>query len=398
MSMLQWVMSPGPSATEERLNLLRLRAAEEELKGNQEDRNYLRGVKSARSRVEGGFDPLAPGEENDPIFWNPQQFPNAEEAQTVAAQAYPEQQRAANLKKFYPEEEAFGGAAPIVGVDPETGQRGFFERGSKGTMRRLDGVAPPEPERELPDFLAVLNEYRSADEADPRLPYLKSYLDKQTRDDKGKALTPVEIHERNFGKVPADHSPVLDRDGMPTGRVAPMAGGPLDPANVEKKEADKLAADLPQAEAMLTGGTQIIDQMLAQIQRIKTNKATPDVIGSLEGREGYPNTWLDDDKSTAWSNVQNLRGAAQVRALQTMRDQSKTGGAVGSVTEREWPKLESMLANLDPKQGEGAYFEQLTALENQLTATKQVMTDTFAQTYRKLGGNKAGWSVQQVNP
>jgi hypothetical protein len=71
-------------------------------------------------------------------------------------------------------------------------------------------------------------------------------------------------------------------------------------------------------------------------------------------------------------------------ALQAMRDASKTGGAVGSVSEKEWPILEQQIAALDSAQTPKAYRIALKNLQTQLDASISNITKTYESRHGKL--------------
>lgn len=77
------------------------------------------------------------------------------------------------------------------------------------------------------------------------------------------------------------------------------------------------------------------------------------------------------------SNIDTLRANFAFDALQAMRDASRTGGALGAITERELDLLERAVTNIDPnqsheqfltnlQQARQAYLAKLAMLEPQL--------------------------------
>ena len=77
--------------------------------------------------------------------------------------------------------------------------------------------------------------------------------------------------------------------------------------------------------------------------------------------------------------------------LQKMRDASKTGGAVGQVTEREWPRLESFLGNLNTVQTTEQFKKRLGEVKERLNKIKAEMKRAYDSTY---GGTTQpdGWN------
>ncbi len=72
---------------------------------------------------------------------------------------------------------------------------------------------------------------------------------------------------------------------------------------------------------------------------------------------------------------------AAVNTLQSMRDASKTGGAVGAVTEKEWPILEQQLAALDGAQSPKDYKVALQNLQSQMKGAMGRIKAAYSETY-----------------
>lgn len=81
------------------------------------------------------------------------------------------------------------------------------------------------------------------------------------------------------------------------------------------------------------------------------------------------------------ARIDNLLSQTGLSTLQNMRDSSKTGGAVGSVTEREWPILQGNIASLKQDQSPDAYKAALQRIIDHSDATKQRILSTYKETY-----------------
>jgi hypothetical protein len=60
--------------------------------------------------------------------------------------------------------------------------------------------------------------------------------------------------------------------------------------------------------------------------------------------------------------LNSLKGKVAISVIQDMRDASKTGGAVGQVTEKEWPILMNKIASLEQAQSAEQVRERLDDL------------------------------------
>ena len=108
----------------------------------------------------------------------------------------------------------------------------------------------------------------------------------------------------------------------------------------------------------------------------------------LDSIVGRFNQYSFADMSDNAINARALQGTlvkqSATAALQAMRDASKTGGAVGSVSEKEWPILEQQIAALDSAQTPKAYRIALKNLQTQLDASITNITQAYESRHGKL--------------
>ncbi len=82
------------------------------------------------------------------------------------------------------------------------------------------------------------------------------------------------------------------------------------------------------------------------------------------------------------SAIENLKSKAQMFGLANLR---KSGVAPGSITEKEWPKFESTLANIDPSLSKEAFVKQLKDIYQQIKSAR----GTGELDYSELTGGEA---------
>lgn len=82
------------------------------------------------------------------------------------------------------------------------------------------------------------------------------------------------------------------------------------------------------------------------------------------------------------SAIENLKSKAQMFGLANLR---KSGVAPGSITEKEWPKFESTLANIDPSLSKEAFVKQLKDIYQQVKSAR----GTGELDYSELTGGEA---------
>jgi len=173
--------------------------------------------------------------------------------------------------------------------------------------------------------------------------------------------------------------------GVDPTQTQPVATKELPPAQrPETKKAQKVAeitgkqiAEKPQAT--LATGTTIDNLKLMQqsVGEIRKHAGLPRVTGPVFGRT--PN--LTGSATGAQSLINKLRSQTFINALQSMRNASKTGGAVGQVSDAEGKRLENSMAALEQAQTTEDYKKQLNILEEQLQKSVQRIEQAYKDTY-----------------
>ena len=182
---------------------------------------------------------------------------------------------------------------------------------------------------------------------------------------------------------------------MPAARVAPpvapTAAAPIAPTattankpiidQVTPKERQSLLVAQPKSQAAATTSLQGIDRLVNVAKELSDHPG----LERITGKVGQFSLFDATKEATAARGLQStLVKQAAVNALQAMREASTTGGAVGSVTEGEWPILEQQLAALNGAQSAKDYKVALINLQNQLTATSAKIKSAYKMTYGPL--------------
>lgn len=176
-----------------------------------------------------------------------------------------------------------------------------------------------------------------------------------------------------------------------TGQVVRNVGANLKAEEVAKGEGKAIAdirKDLPadrQRLAMVTGN-------LDRLEKAATDLAQQPGLDKVAGglAQAYlPN--VSEEARNAGTALANLKVQISGAVLQAMRDASKTGGAVGQVTEREWPRLENMIANLDPSQGKAQFLQNLGEVVKYAQGVKTQLQAAYdADAQRAASGSLGG--------
>ena len=287
------------------------------------------------------------------------------EAQQRAAQAAAAQQREGQnfLQNALNPEQRFSPQGPYAGgmQRPESltaqpmqrGQlvEGLAARGMISPEQYLSQTQPPKPE----DPNAWMkNDNMVMARASQGDPVAKSILDKKL-ELKGAGATRVNQNVATgkegpkFGTIPPGFMMKQDEAGNYT--MAPVPGGPA--AKGAQKEA---AAQRKLVSSAINKSGTVINNVNKAIDKagFMTTGFIGDVMSKFRGTEAFD----------AGQIIDTIRANISFDTLQKMREASPTGGALGSVSERELAQLERVIGSLDQGQSEAQLVENLMAVRN----------------------------------
>ena len=123
---------------------------------------------------------------------------------------------------------------------------------------------------------------------------------------------------------------------------------------------------------------------------MKIGLASPGIFGKTAA---FP--WPDAARSDAFRNykaqIDTLKGNIIPAALSAMREASKTGGALGQVSDREGAWLSASLGALDMAQSPKAAIEQLKLIEESFDRWIKAVDDHDAESQSDGEGEGGGW-------
>lgn len=151
-----------------------------------------------------------------------------------------------------------------------------------------------------------------------------------------------------------------------TGEVRPIVGGPQD---IKLKEAEKVKFKNLQSKA---GILQSADDTIAKITRLASPK-TVGLFGTVT--KLIPGEPAFDLKEA----IQTIKARLSFDTLQEMRDLSKTGGALGNVSNQELRSLESSIASLEQSQSYESFMENLRTVQKHYNRVKQAVNQDLAE-------------------
>ncbi len=197
------------------------------------------------------------------------------------------------------------------------------------------------------------------------------------------------------GRAPATPSaPVAVVDpvsGKPifVSREQAISGG-MSPASAQEslppKEIQKREAALPAATSAMKGFESKSDSFIADLKALRDHPGLSSITGLVYGRT--PSATREGRAAQALYDKVVAKGGFQ--ALQDLRDASKTGGALGNVSNTEGAQLKSSFAAIDRTQDapdvQAAIDQAISSIEGSKTRMREAYDSTYSY---KSGGAPA---------
>lgn len=141
----------------------------------------------------------------------------------------------------------------------------------------------------------------------------------------------------------------------------------------------------PQAKFALDTATNQLDRLGQQAQQIKGMN-----VEGITGLEGKFFNWPGGQAANTQAQLNTLKSQVAFGVLQAMRDMSKTGGAVGQVSNFEEQMLQDNLAALDRAQSAEQFRAALDKITEFANGSKQRLANAYAQAYGGGGAAPQG--------
>ncbi len=143
--------------------------------------------------------------------------------------------------------------------------------------------------------------------------------------------------------------------------------------------------DLPQARSRMAATDAKMDRLATAAQSILDDDGLWQAVGLGQGLSRIPAS----AGARVKAKIENIQSQAGLAVLQDMRDNSKTGGAVGQVSNFEQQLFQNNLAplgnlNVSPED----YRRAVQTLLDYAVSTKGRFRDAFLFTYPELSGNQ----------
>lgn len=183
--------------------------------------------------------------------------------------------------------------------------------------------------------------------------------------------------------VAAPVTPVTIQDPKNPGQSLVIDGRTKQVLGVSPKLGDipkadlKLSQSLPQAKLRTETMTQNLDKLDAALVALDKHPGLPYITGTIYGRTPS----LRDDAIDAQAQLNSITSQIFQDSLQAMREASKTGGAVGNVSDREGDKLERTMGALDRAQTTESFQNQVKKVRQQIKQSTAIIKAAFKDQY-----------------
>lgn len=120
-----------------------------------------------------------------------------------------------------------------------------------------------------------------------------------------------------------------------------------------------------------------LDRLISEAQGIIKDPA----LKRITGIAGTLPNWPGGEAADVQARLETLKSQAGFAVLQAMRDASKTGGALGNVSNFEVQALQNNLAALDTSQSPEAFVNSLKQIVDYANGVKARMNDAYQKQY-----------------
>ena len=187
----------------------------------------------------------------------------------------------------------------------------------------------------------------------------------------------------------------------PTGDLEPIPGGPASPG-LSPRDIQKREAAFPQATQSVNGFQTKSEQFIAELERLRDDPGLNQITGPIYGRT--PSVSREGSRAQALYDKIFAKGGFQ--ALQDMREASKTGGALGNVSNEEGRRLErSIVGGLDRTQNLADVQQGINDLIAEIRVSQARVREAYDLTYEYRsqrggagGAGGAGAGGRQLSP
>jgi hypothetical protein len=214
-------------------------------------------------------------------------------------------------------------------------------------------------------------------------------------------LLPPEVEKQKIRIAGASRPPAQPRpEQPPVAVVDPLTGktvyvsreealsGRMTPASATEglspKEIQKREAALPAATSAVNGFDTKAKSFIKDLIALRDDVGLDQITGPIYGRIGS----VSREGSRAQALYDKIVAKGGFQALQDLRDASKTGGALGNVSNQEGKQLTASFAAIDRRQNaadvQAAIDQAISDIEGARTRTREAYDSTYS--YKNAAG------------
>ena len=165
---------------------------------------------------------------------------------------------------------------------------------------------------------------------------------------------------------------------------------------LEQRSQFDLEKAYPVKKASVEATTGDIDAQIARAKALREHAGLSGITGGVFGRVGS----VTAASTSAQADLNQLKSKAGFEALQSMRDRSPTGGALGNVSDAEGRRLEASAAALEQAQGTEDFQTKLDRYIEDLERSKKSLKNAFDSQYGSVKPKNAttssdGWTIKE---
>ena len=180
----------------------------------------------------------------------------------------------------------------------------------------------------------------------------------------------MEQQQRQRGTVPAGYR-MTDQ-----GTLEAIPGGPTT-TPLAPKELQKREADYPAAKSAITGYETKADSFINDLKALRDHPGLSQITGFVAGRVPA----LTAEGRAAQALYDKVTAKSGFQTLQDLRSMSKTGGALGNVSNQEGKQLIASFAAVDRRQDAPDVQAALDQAISDVEGSKTRMREAFDTTY-----------------
>ena len=177
------------------------------------------------------------------------------------------------------------------------------------------------------------------------------------------------------GKAPAGYRYTADNE------LEPIPGGPAAPG-LSPKDIQKREAVFPQATSSVKSFETRSEQFIKELEKLRDDPGLNQITGAIYGRTPS----VSREGSRAQSLYDKIFAKGGFQALQDMREASKTGGALGNVSNEEGRRLEkSVVGGLDRTQNIDDVKQGINDFIDEIRVSQARVREAYDTTYSYKG-------------